>query len=136
MSEKYDDIMGLPHPEPVNHQRMSMMARAAQFAPFAALTGHDAAIAETGRYTHQQVEVSDTIADELDRTIAVLHESIALHPRVQVTHFVPDSRKEGGSYHTVTATVGRIDLDNHTITLEPGIVIGLCNIISIVIVET
>ncbi len=132
--DHYDDIINLPHPEPFNHARMSMLARAAQFAPFAALTGHDAAIAETGRYTHEQIELGEAVAEELDRTMAILQEHILEHPTVRVTHFVPDERKAGGSYATVTAPVKRIDPDTRSIVLADGTAIALATIITLHIV--
>lgn len=131
MIDNYDDIIDLPHPEPANHRRMSMMARAAQFAPFAALTGHDAAIAETARYTDQQIEPGEALTDELNRTFALLQERINDHPTVEVTYFVPDARKQGGSYRTVTNSVKRIDHDNQHLILIDGTLIPLTYIVSL-----
>lgn len=125
MNDSYDDIINLPHPEPVNRQRMSMLARAAQFAPFAALTGYDAAIAETGRYTDHQIELGEALNEELNRTFAQLQERITEHPQVEVTHFVPDARKQGGSYRTVTSNAKRIDMDNQQLILTDGTLIPL-----------
>lgn len=125
MNDSYDDIINLPHPEPVNRQRMSMLARAAQFAPFAALTGYDAAIAETGRYTDHQIELGEALNEELNRTFAQLQERITEHPQVEVTHFVPDARKQGGSYRTITSNAKRIDMDNQQLILTDGTLIPL-----------
>ena len=127
----YDDIINLPHPEPKNRRRMSMMARAAQFAPFAALTGHDEAIAETARYTDRQIEPGEAITDELNRTFALLQERIHEHPTVQVTHFVPDPRKQGGSYHTTTLQVKRLDLDHNQLISIDCTAIDIASIIAI-----
>ena len=128
IEDNYDDIINLPHPEPKNHRRMSMMARAAQFAPFAALTGHDAAIAETARLTDQQIEPGEAINDELNRTFALLQERIHEHPTVEVTHFVPDARKQGGQYRTVTAQAKRLALDTRQLILTDGITIDIVSI--------
>lgn len=125
MNDSYDDIINLPHPEPVNRQRMSMLARAAQFAPFAALTGYDAAIAETGRYTDHQIELGEALNEELNRTFAQLQERITEHPQVEVTHFIPDARKQGGSYRTITSNAKRIDMDNQQLILTDGTLIPL-----------
>ena len=102
MSGKYGDIINLPHPTSLNHPRMSLHDRAAQFSPFAALTGHHAAIAETGRLTDQRIELDES---EIARIDAALPE----RPTVSITYFVPDERKSGGSYQTVTGEVKRID---------------------------
>ncbi len=126
----YDDIINLTHPEPVNRHRMSMMARAAQFAPFAALTGHDAAIAETGRYTDSPIELGEALTQELDRTLAVLQERIHQHPVVRISHFVPDGHKAGGSYASITAPVKRLDLDSRAIILDDNTPIPLSNILT------
>lgn len=131
MNDSYDDIINLPHPEPVNRQRMSMLARAAQFAPFAALTGYDAAIAETGRYTDHQIELGEALNEELNRTFAQLQERITEQPQVEVTHFVPDARKQGGSYRTITSNAKRIDMDNQQLILTDGTLIPLTYITSL-----
>lgn len=129
--DNYDDIINLPHPEPKNHRRMSMMARAAQFAPFAALTGHDDAIAETARLTDKQIELDGALNDELNRTFALLQERINEHPVVEVTYFVPDGRKQGGSYCTVTSAVKRLALDTLYLILADGTSIAIPAIISL-----
>lgn len=131
MNDSYDDIINMQHPEPANHRRMSMMARAAQFAPFAALTGHDAAIAETARYTDRQIEPGEAINDELNRAFALLRERIHEHPAVEVTHFVPDARKSGGSYVTTTLQVKRLDMDGQALIALDGASIPLWSIISL-----
>lgn len=135
MTDNYDDIINLPHPEPANHRRMTMMARAAQFAPFAALTGHDAAIAETARYTDLQIEPGEAITDELNRTFALLRERIHEHPTVKVTHFVPDERKQGGHYATSTLQIKRMDLDNNQLISIDGTAIEIASIIALAITD-
>ena len=97
MSGKYGDIINLPHPTSLNHPRMSLHDRAAQFSPFAALTGHHAAIAETGRLTDQRIELDESEIARVDAALQHLQD------------FVPDERKSGGSYQTVTGEVKRID---------------------------
>ena len=107
MSGKYDDIIDLPHPTSQNHPRMSLYDRAAQFSPFAALTGHSAAIAETGRLTDRRVELDEYEMARVDAELQRLQELLPGGPTA--SYFVPDERKNGGSYQTVTGEVKRID---------------------------
>lgn len=109
MSGKYDDIIDLPHPTSQNHPRMSLYDRAAQFSPFAALTGHHAAIAETGRLTDRRIELDESEITRVDAELQHLQELLPGRPTVSITYFVPDERKNGGSYQTVTGEVKRID---------------------------
>jgi len=105
----YNDIIHLPHPEPKNHPRMPMEARAAQFAPFAALTGYDAVISETARQTDRQEVLDEEQQQLLNRQFLLLLEHIAEHPTVTITYFVADEKKAGGSYQSVTGHVKRYD---------------------------
>ena len=109
MSGKYDDIIDLPHPTSQNHPRMSLYDRAAQFSPFAALTGHSAAMAETGRLTDRRVELDEYEMARVDAELQRLQELLPGGPTASITYFVPDERKNGGSYQTVTGEVKRID---------------------------
>ena len=109
MSGKYDDIIDLPHPTSQNHPRMSLYDRAAQFSPFAALTGHSAAMAETGRLTNRRVELDEYEMARVDAELQRLQELLPGGPTASITYFVPDERKNGGSYQTVTGEVKRID---------------------------
>ena len=109
MSGKYDDIIDLPHPTSQNHPRMSLHDRAAQFSPFAALTGHHAAIAETGRLTDRRIELDESEIARVDAELQHLQELLPARPTVSITYFAPDERKNGGSYQTVTSEVKRID---------------------------
>lgn len=105
----YEDILHLPHPTFKKHPRMSMEERAAQFSPFAALTGFGGVIQETGRLTDRRVELGESDRAELERTLNFLDLQEEEHPLVQVTYFLPDARKEGGAYVTVTGRLKRID---------------------------
>ena len=109
MSGKYDDIIDLPHPTSQNHPRMSLHDRAAQFSPFAALTGHHAAITETGRLTDRRIELDESEIARVDAALQHLQELLPERPTVSITYFVPDERKSGGSYRTITSEVKRID---------------------------
>lgn len=106
---KYDDILHLPHPEPQNHPRMSRQQRAAQFSPFAALVGYDAAIEETARLTDDQIMLDADRIAELDATLQSLQAEISSRPEVTVTYFCPDERKSGGAYRVKTGKLKRID---------------------------
>ena len=106
---KYDHIIDLPHHEPVTRPRMSSANRAAQFAPFAALTGYDEAVEETARLTDSRQELSETDADALNRSLAHIEEQIESRPSVRISFFVPDEKKEGGSYQVAEVAVKRID---------------------------
>lgn len=110
MSGKYDDIIHLPHHVSANRARMSDWDRAAQFSPFAALTGYEEAIVETGRLTDVREEISETRKEELDRVIHGLLEILDTAPRVRLTYFIPDLSKEGGSYVTREHTLRKVDL--------------------------
>ena len=109
MSGKYEDILHLPHPDSPKHPRMSLYDRAAQFSPFAAPTGHSAAIAETGRLTDQRMELDEYEMARVDAELQRLQELLPGRPMASITYFVPDERKNGGSYQTVTGEVKRID---------------------------
>lgn len=105
----YEDIINLPHPVSSRHPQMPLLDRAAQFSPFAALTGHEAAIRETERLTEEFVEPDEEQLALLDEKLRLLQESLALEPEVEITYFQPDARKSGGAYHTVRGRVRKID---------------------------
>lgn len=125
---KYDDIIGLPHYEPKYHQRMPMANRAAQFAPFAALTGHGAAIAETARITDRIRELSDEQQTELSRKLML---AIERQASVTITCFISDSRKSGGRYADITGVVRKIDPVERTVVLTDGSRIALDSIVDL-----
>ena len=108
MNDNYDDIIHLPHPVSRRHPQMSMMARAAQFAPFAALTGYDSVIRESARLTEDQIVLEEDDQRRLNRILADLMEA-AEHPVIEVWYFKPDRRKKGGSYEQYNGTLKRID---------------------------
>lgn len=120
MSGKYDDIIGLPHPTSSKHPRMPISERAAIFSPFAALSGHSAALAETARLTDQKIELDEDTKAELDRKQAVLLEHIGEQPEVTVTWFQSDERKDGGAYVTVTGRLRKIDEAERALVLLDG----------------
>ena len=90
MSSPYDDIIQMPYPTSTKHPRMSIANRAAQFSPFAALSGHSAALAETARLTDQEIELTEDLKAVLDQKQRILSEHVKEHPQVTVTWFQPD----------------------------------------------
>ena len=119
--EEYDDIINLPHHVSKNHPPMPMMNRAAQFAPFAALTSYDAVINETGRLTDGFIELDENKKEQLNRRIAELMEEIDERPLVTITFFKPDERKAGGSYSTVSGQLKKVDEFNQVLVMEDDI---------------
>ena len=119
MKHPYDDIIDLPHHVSERHPQMSMSNRAAQFAPFAAVTGHDSAITEAARLTEAEQELAESDAEVLNRKLAYL-QSLDEKPTISVTYFVPDDKKEGGSYHTATGIVKSVEPDKGVLQFEDG----------------
>lgn len=109
MSGKYDDIIHLPHHVSRKHPRMSNHDRAAQFSPFAALTGFEAKINETARLTDRKLELDDYAKAQLDAKLQELRAKLSQKPPVRLTYFKADERKEGGAYVQITALVRKID---------------------------
>lgn len=128
---KYDKIIHLPHPVSRNRPRLSMYQRAAQFAPFAALTGHNTAINETARLTDQRIELSESESGLLNLKLALLKERIHAHPAVSITYFIPDEYKEGGQYTTHSGTVRSWKEYEQAIAFEDGTLILGSDIIDI-----
>ena len=128
-NHQYDDIIDLPHHVSVSRPRMSMIDRAAQFSPFAALTGYDAAIKETGRLTNERIELTEDSRAVLDRKQQLLLDNLADHPEASVTYFVPDERKSGGAYVTVTGIVKKVDDYQRLLILTDGTKIPLDEIL-------
>ena len=116
----YDDIIHLPHHVSKTRPQMSMQDRAAQFSPFAALTGYDAAILETGRLTEEKSELGEETQAILDRKQRYLAEIIDTKPEITITYFVPDEKKSGGAYSTVTGFLKRIDEYERVLMLTDG----------------
>lgn len=127
----YDDIIDLPHYTPKNHQRMSMHSRAAQFAPFAALTGHDALIRETARITESFIDRDDETNSYLNIKINQLIEHIAEHPAITVIYFLPDSMKQGGTYQSISGKVKSIDEIEKKVTFLSGEEVYLSQLLDI-----
>lgn len=131
MTGPYDDILHLPHPTSKRHPRMPIVDRAAQFSPFAALTGHGAAIEETARVTDRRIELDEDAKEQLDQTLQLLLERIDEQPEITVTWFSPDKKKAGGQYHTATGKLKRIDTQESRLILTDGNQIPLEDLLEI-----
>ena len=102
MSNKYDDIIDLPYPQKSTRQRMSRGDRAAQFSPFAALVGYEDAVEETARLTEEKLELAEDMKAIIDAKLGIIVDQLDSHPSVTITYFVPDEKKTGGSYVSLT----------------------------------
>lgn len=131
MADNYDDIINLPHHVSKNHPQMTMGQRAAQFAPFAALVGHDALIAESARLTDAEIEMEDETVGVLNRKMAYLNARLQDHPVVTITYFIHDKRKSGGEYRSNTGTVRKFDEYNSSLTMSDGTVIDFSSILDV-----
>ena len=133
--QRYNDIIKLPHPVSKKHPQMSLLNRAAQFAPFAALTGYEDAIRETERLTEERVELDVNHKQILDEKLMVILEQLDTHPKISITYFVPDEKKEGGAYVTVTESIKKIDMYECKVIMIDGTNIKMDDIIDINIKE-
>lgn len=125
--EKYKDIIGLKQPA-LSHQRMKRLNRAAQFAPFAALTGFEDEIEETGRYTSSRAELTEDSLSEINQGLTELYSRETDMPPVRILYFEADRYKEGGKYIDVTSRLLSIDKRKKQIQLENGRIIAFSNI--------
>ena len=129
---KYADIIGLPHHTSPTRPRMSVSARAAQFAPFAALTGYGAAVDETARLTDDRIVLDENAKAMLDGKLLIIADHITEHPEITVTYFEPDKKKSGGAYVSVTGQVKEIDEYERVVRLCDGLKIPIEQIYGIV----
>lgn len=132
MSGKYDDMLDLPHHTSPRHPRMSLRDRAAQFAPFSALTGYDDVIDETARLTDGRIELSEDARALLDVKQRLLQRWIGERPRITVVHFVADQRKNGGAYRSFTGNLLRIDETEREMVFADGTRIKTNDVIEII----
>jgi hypothetical protein len=128
---KYDDIIHLPHHVSDHRAPMSMMDRAAQFSPFAALTGYEAAIAEATRLTDRRIELDENRRAELNERIRIIQDNINTCPPVTITYFEEDLRKTGGAYVSVTGRVGKISAYERSVIMEDGLEIPFEDVLEI-----
>ena len=120
MTGPYDDILHLPHPVSRKHPRMAVADRAAQFSPFAALTGYDDAVREAARLTDRRLELDEYEQQALNDRLQQILSRLPKQPVVRITYFRPDSCKEGGAYVTVNGVIKRLDTVEREIRLVDG----------------
>lgn len=128
---KYDDIINLDHFEPKNHKRMSTYQRAAQFSPFAALTGYDDLVKETTRITHDKIELSEYEKSLVNDKLIKIKNDIKSSPHVSITYFSKDKVKKSGLYNTIYGYVKSIDMVNRFIKLSNNSIIYIDDIYNI-----
>lgn len=117
---RYDDMVNLPHHVSAFHPQMPVSERAAQFSPFAALTGYDDAVRETGRLTDTKIELEEDAKEILDEKLRMMQERIEEHPMAEITYFQPDDKKEGGFYVTVSGNIKKIDGYKKSVIMQNG----------------
>ena len=127
----YEDILELPHPVSKTHPQMPRRDRAAQFAPFAALTGYEEAVREAARFTEEKMILDEDRKEQLDWKLRRLQEKVKEKPAITVTYFMKDEKKKGGKYVTVTGVLKKIDSYTHQFVLENGEEIPLEDIVSL-----
>lgn len=128
---RYADIIDLPHHVSPSRPQMSLQDRAAQFAPFAALTGYDSVIKETGRLTDEKIELDEEALTALDMRYQILIDALDDKPEITITFFKADEHKKGGKYLAVTGTVKKIDAFERLIVMQDGVKIPMDDVLSI-----
>ena len=131
ITNPYDDIINLPHHTSAAHPHMSAYDRAAQFSPFAALTGHDAAITETARLTQTRVELDEYSKADLNQRLSIMQDLMDEQPNISITYFQPDRKKTGGAYNTSAGCVKKIDEYEHAVVMQDDTRILINQIIAI-----
>ena len=129
--QDYEDIIYLPHHVSETHPRMSRLNRAAQFSPFAALTGYGAAIQEAGRLTDRKIQLDEDSQAVLDRKLAILREQLSKRPEVTVTYFQPDGKKDGGAYASFSGQVKKIQDYEQLLVFTDGTQIPFSDILDL-----
>lgn len=122
---RYDDIINLPHHQSTERAHMSLHDRAAQFAPFAALTGHEEAIEETARVTDEKTTLDETTIAKINEILFDIAQHLSEKSPVAITYFVPDNQKSGGAYLTDVGTIKKIDEFEKTVLMDSGMMIPM-----------
>ena len=131
MNNKYDDIINFPHHTSLKHPRMSIESRSAQFAPFSALSGYGDAIKETARLTNKKIEINEELKEILNKKIQLIQKKIKEQPQIEITYFIPDSKKDGGKYEIICNTIQKIDMYTNEFVMLDGTRININDIIDI-----
>lgn len=129
--KKYEDIINLPHHISSKHPQMSLEERSAQFAPFAALTGYEDCVEETARLTDERIDISEDIKEILNEKIRKIIKIIDKNPKIKLTYFIPDNKKNGGKYMTIEGKIKKIDEINQELILINGKKIKINDVIDI-----
>ena len=129
--DTYEDILHLPHHISTKRKQMSLHDRAAQFAPFAALTGHEAAVKETARLTETRIELDENEIELLDQKLQYILQHLSERPMAAITYFLPDQRKAGGKYTEVEGQIKKIDQWEHRLIMGDGTMIPIADILRI-----
>ena len=127
----YSDIINLNHHVSNKHKRMPQIARAAQFAPFAALSGYEDAVIETARITTRRIYLSEEEKSIINEKLNIIDKNISNRPQVTLTYFIQDKKKEGGSYISITGNVRKIDPISNQIILVDNKKINILDLINI-----
>lgn len=131
MNKDYSDMLDMPHHVSIRNPRMSMDARAGQFAPFAALSGYGDEIDETVRRTDNKADIDDGLKEFLNKRLLVIKDNIKIRPVIEITYFIPDKKKSGGMYKTILGKVRKIDDYKHIVIMEDKLEIPIDDIIDI-----
>ena len=131
MNHQYDDILALPHPVSTAHPPMPLIDRAAQFSPFAALTGFDTAVLEAARLTETRPELDESRKEQLNACLQLLKAHSRERPQAEICYFKPDERKSGGACVTVAGAVKKVDDFTGRVTMADGTVIPMEDILNI-----
>lgn len=132
-NDNYEDIIDLPHHVSPNRNRMSMIDRAAQFSPFAALTGHDAAVKETARLTKEKIELDENAKTVLNEKLQMIAENLNAQSEITIIYFKPDERKSGGEYVEFRGAAKKIDEYERVIRMMDGTKISVDEIYEIML---
>lgn len=133
-AHRYDDIIQLPHHQSTKRAHMSLHDRAAQFSPFAALTGHEAAIEETARRTEEEITLDDTMIADISDKLYEISQHLSEKWRVSITYFRPDEKKAGGAYLTDVGTIKKINEAEQLVIMDSGMRIKMEQMIKIEVV--
>lgn len=128
---KYDDMLNMKRHVSTSHTPMAAENRAAQFAPFAALSGYDEAVKETGRLTGERIELDENLKEVINSKLLMIQDCIDEHHTISVTYFVPDKYKSGGRYETVTSSVKKLNIIDRRLIMSDGTDIPMNEIIDI-----
>lgn len=135
MNDEYGDILLFPYPYPSQRKRMPLAARAAQFAPFSALSGYEDNIAEKSRPENTRTVLSDYQQELLNQKIHYLLESPDLHPDIIIHYFQPDPLKSGGDFGHLSGKLKQIDISQQLLLLENGTILPLDQILDIIVIK-